>query len=190
MQPWYIKCAHCMCICYVQSTDSDLPRILLRKPRIRALRNNPRIAHANLGSEDFLRKPNIHGFCCANLGFARNILGSRNQTSSICGNESTIDREQKSSSAIRINEATIDRACLCTRSIVSLLPPMAEVWLRDPRRLRADLRFAQQNPWMLVLRSKSWDPRFVCAILGLLCKARIRGLHSKLLGWSESVICA
>ena len=44
----------------------DHPRILLRKPRIRALRNNPRIAHANLGS-------------------TRNHLGSRNQTSAIRG---------------------------------------------------------------------------------------------------------
>ena len=33
---------------------------LLRKARIRALRNSPRIAHANLGSEDLLRKPRIH----------------------------------------------------------------------------------------------------------------------------------
>ena len=40
-------------ICYAQSTDSDHTRVLLRKPWIRALRNNPRIVHANLGSADF-----------------------------------------------------------------------------------------------------------------------------------------
>ena len=32
------------------------------------------------------------------------------------------------------------------RSIVASLTWMAEVWLRDPRRLRADPRFVQQNP--------------------------------------------
>ena len=46
-------------IYYAQSTDSDHPRILLPKPRIRALRYNPRITHANLGSEDLLCKPRI-----------------------------------------------------------------------------------------------------------------------------------
>ena len=40
-------------ICYAQSTDSDHPRILLCKPRIQALHNTPRIAHANIGSADF-----------------------------------------------------------------------------------------------------------------------------------------
>ena len=40
------------------------------------LRNNPRIAHANLGS-------------------ARNLLGSRSKTSAICGNKPTIDRARK-----------------------------------------------------------------------------------------------
>ena len=40
-------------ICYAQSTDSDHPRILLHKPRIRALHNNPRIAYENLRSADF-----------------------------------------------------------------------------------------------------------------------------------------
>ena len=67
----------------------------MRKPRIRALRNNPRITHAYLGSEDLLRKPRIRGFCCANLGFTGNHLGSCNQTSSIRGNKPTIDRARK-----------------------------------------------------------------------------------------------
>ena len=43
-------------ICYAQSTDSDNPRILRHKPPIRDLRNNPRITHANLISEDLVRK--------------------------------------------------------------------------------------------------------------------------------------
>ena len=81
-------------ICYAQSTDSDNLRILLREPQIRAFAP-PRIAHAYLGSEDLLRKPRICGFCCANLGFAGNHLGSRNQTSSIHGNKPTIDRARK-----------------------------------------------------------------------------------------------
>ena len=147
-------------ICYAQSTDSDHPRILQRKPRTELLRNNPRIAHVNLGS-------------------ARNLLGSSNQTSAIRVNtqpnlghlrQQTHDRSRtQSSSAIRVNEATIDRtrkavrssaakkprsiahakqlghplqrthvaadgrAVLRARSIVGLLTRMAEVWLRDPR---------------------------------------------------------
>ena len=32
--------------------------------------------------------------------------------------------------------------------------------------------------------------RFVCAILGLSRKARIRGLRKKILGWCESALCA
>ena len=52
------------------------------------------------------------------------------------------------------------------RSIVGLLPRMAEVWLRDPRRLRADLRFAQQILGSSVcvrdprIMAQSSDPRF------------------------------
>ena len=49
------------------------------------------------------------------------------------------------------------------RSIVGLLPRMAEVWLRDPRRLRADPRFAQQ-----ILGSEVCvrDPRIMAQKLG------------------------
>ena len=50
-----------------------------------------RNVHANLGSTDLLHKPCIRGFSCANLGSARNLLGSRNQISTICGNKPTID---------------------------------------------------------------------------------------------------
>ena len=82
------------------------------------------------------------------------------------------------------------RAALRALSIVGLLPWMAEIWLRDPRRLRVNPRFAQQNPRIRGLRSQSSDPMFACAILGLLRKARIRGLRSKILGWYESVLCA
>ena len=33
--------------------------------------------------------------CCATLGSARNIVGSRNQISAICGNKPTIDRARR-----------------------------------------------------------------------------------------------
>ena len=181
---------------------------LLRKPRIRTQSSG--IAQPNLGhlrqqthdrsrmqSNFSLRKPRIHtqssGIAQPNFGHPRQQTHDRSRT--------------QSSSAIRVIEATIDhtrkavrpsaakkpqsiahakqlghplqrthvaadgRAALRARSIVGLLPRMAEVWLRDPRRLRA-------------------DPRFACAILGLLRKSRIRGLRSKILGWSESVLCA
>ena len=130
-------------ICYAQSTDSDHPRILLRKPRTELLRNNPRITHVNLGSTRNLlgsrsqtsairgNKPTIDrarkaAFCSANLGSARNPLGSSNQTTAIRGNtqpnlghphQQTHDRSRtQSSSAIRINEATIDRIRKAVRS--------------------------------------------------------------------------
>ena len=88
------------------------------------LRNNPRIAHVNLGSEDLLRKPLIRGFCCANLGSARNLLGSRSQTSAIRGKEATIDRACK---ATRPSAATNPRchgwpscfACAINRGFVA-----------------------------------------------------------------------
>ena len=34
------------------------------------------------------------------------------------------------------------------------------------------------------------EDKHYLAILGLLHKVRIRGLHSKIIGWSESVLCA
>ena len=94
--------------------------------------------------------------------------------------------------------------------MVASLPRMAEVWLRDPRRLRADPKFAQQKAalrarsivgllpqmaevWLRDPRRLRADPRFACAILGLLRKSsdpRTVGLRSKILGWSESVLCA
>ena len=55
------------------------------------------------------------------------------------------------------------RAALRTRSIVSLLPRMAEVWLHDPRRLRADPRFAQQIVGSEVCVR---DPRIIVHKLG------------------------
>ena len=112
-------------ICYAQSTDSDNLRILLREPHIRAFAP-PRIAHAYLGSEDLLRKPRICGFCCANLGFAGNHLGSLNQTSSIRGNKPTIDRARKLNQLRHPRQrgfiAANGRADLHARSIVASLP--------------------------------------------------------------------
>ena len=57
-----------------------------------------------------MRKSRIRGFCCANLGTARNLLGSRNQTL-----------------AIRGNKPTIDHTRLRARSIVGSLTRMAEL---------------------------------------------------------------
>ena len=172
-------------ICYAQSTDSDHPSILLRKPRIRALHNNPRIANANLGS-------------------ARNHLGSRNETSAIRGNKPTIDRARKAARpsaatwvrcrgwpscfACAIDRGFVDadgRAALRAPSIVGLLPRMAEVWLRDPRRLRWRRRGRRrgrrrrQGKQTQKLVSKRMEK-----------DGQIRGLRSKILRWSESVLCA
>ena len=36
----------------------------------------------------------------------------------------------------------------------------------------------------------SSDPGFACAILGLFCKSLDPNFSSKILGWSESVLCA
>ena len=156
---------------YAQSTDSDHPRILLRKPRIRALHNNPRIAHANLGSEDLLCKPRIRGFCCANLGSARNLLGLRNQTSAIRGNKPTIDCARKRAQAI-VASLTRMAELLCVHNRLWICcrgwPRFGCTILEDCVRIRG-------------LRARSSD---YCA------KARIRGLHSKILGWSEFVLCA
>ena len=57
--------------------------------------------------------------------------------------------------------------CLCNQSWALLLQ-MAKVWLHN-------------HLWMRGLRPQS---------LGLLHGAQIRGLHSKILGWSESILCA
>ena len=101
------------------SMDSDHPRILLRKSQIRALRNNPRIAHTILGSEDLLRKPWVCGFCCADIRYARNLLGSRNQTSAISGNKPTIYRERKRAQSIVASLTWMTKLlCMCNRSWV------------------------------------------------------------------------
>ena len=179
--------------------------------------NNPRIMHANLRSEDLLRKPRIRGFAAQTWDpHAIFYIGSRNQTSAIRGNKPTIDRARKaarpsvstklrsiahakqfghpwqrshnrsrtqSSSAIRGNEPTLpwmaELLCLHNRLWVCChgWPRFGWAILDDCVRIRG-------------LRSKSLDPTFACAILALLCKAWIRGLRSKILGWSESVLCA
>ena len=88
----------------LSSTDSDHPRILLHKPRIRALCNNPTIAQANLRSEDLLRKPRIRGFCCANLGSARNHTRIAQPNLSHPRQRSHDRSRKQSSSAIRVNK--------------------------------------------------------------------------------------
>ena len=96
-----------------------------------------------LGSHTQTSDPRI---CCANLGSARNHLGSRNQTSAIHGNKPTIDRARKAARpstatwvrcsgwpscfACSINRGFVDadgRAALRVRSIVASLPWMSEL---------------------------------------------------------------
>ena len=104
-------------------------------------------------------------FCCANLGSARNLLGSRNQTSAIRGKEATIDRARK---ATRPSAATNPRcrewpscfACAIDRGFVAadgrgLVACGSEVCVRDPRIIAqsSDPRFAQQNPRMVRIRT-------------------------------------
>ena len=155
-------------ICYAQSTDSDNLRILLREPQIRAFAP-PRIAHAYLGSEDLLRKPRICGFCCANLGFAGNHLGSRNQISSIRGNKPTIDRARKLNQLRHPRQrgfiAANGRADLCARSIVASLPRWPNCFA-----CAIDRGFVDAYAELLCVRDRSWVccrgwPRFGCAIL-------------------------
>ena len=108
------------------------------------------------------------------------------------------------------------RTALRARSIVGLLPRMAEVWLRDPRRLRADPRFAQQKAalharsivgllpqmaevWLRDPRRLRSDPRFAQQNRGSeVCMRDPRIIAQKLgsevcaakSSWSESVLCA
>ena len=145
-------------ICYAQSTDSDHPRILLRKPRIQALHNNARIAHANVGSKDLLCKPRIRTqssrIAQPNLGHPWQQTHNRlckQSSSAIHGNVGSLPQMAEllcvrdrlwllchgwpNCFACAIDRSFVDtdgRAALRARSIVGLLPRMAEVWLRDP----------------------------------------------------------
>ena len=71
---------------------------VMRKVRIRTI---PGFCCANLGSElcaiilGSRTQTSDPRICCANLKSARNLLGSRNQTSAIRGNKPTIDRARK-----------------------------------------------------------------------------------------------
>ena len=204
-----------------------------------------------LGSHTQTSDPSI---CCANLGSARNHLGSRNQTSAIRGNKPTIDHARKaawpsaatwvrcsgwpSCFACAIDRgffAADGRTALCVRSIVAsltrmaellcvldrswvcchgwprfgcVLPRMDEVWLCNPRRLRAcgsevcaakscfactiDRGFVAADGRGLAARSQKIacgsevymrDPRIIVQKLG-------PRFGSKILGWSECVLCA
>ena len=70
----------------------------MREVRIRTI---PGFCCANLGSElcaiilGSRTQTSDPRICCANLRSARNLLGSRNQTSAIRGNKPTIDRARK-----------------------------------------------------------------------------------------------
>ena len=186
-------------IWYAQSTDSDHPRILLTKPRIRALRNNPRITHANLGSEDLLCKPRIRGCYCANLGSARNHLGSRNQTSAIHGNKPTIDRARK---AARPSTATWVR-CSGWPSCFACAIDRGFFFAADGRtalRVRSIVASLMRMAELLCVRDRSlfcyrgW-PRFGCVLLRMavvwLCDPRrLRACGSEVFAAKSCFACA
>ena len=114
-------------ICYAQSTDSDHPTILLPKPRIRALRNNPRITHANLGSEDVASQTSDPHANVGSLQRIADLLCVRDRSWLL------LCRGWPNCFACTIDRGFVDadgRAALRARSIVCLLPRMAEVWLR------------------------------------------------------------
>ena len=135
-------CIYVMCKVRIRT----IRRFCCANLRSELLRNNPSIAHANLGS-------------------ARNILGSPNQTSAIRSNKPTIDHARRAARpSASTKPQSIAHVCMHDRSWAGLLLWMAEVWLRirglpskirgsevcvcDPRIILQSLdpRFAQQNP--------------------------------------------
>ena len=84
----------------IESTDSMIYIYVMHKVRIRTILG---FCCANLGSELLCNNPRI---AHVNLESARNLLGSRSQTSAICGNKPPIDRARK---AARPSAATNPR---------------------------------------------------------------------------------
>ena len=127
------------------------------------LRNNPRIAHVNLGSEDLLRKPLIRGFAAQtsdphaifwdraakprpsvatnpqSIAHAKQLFAAQTSVPhAIFWDRATKPRPSAAKKPRSIAHAKQlghprQRGFLRARSIVGLLPRMAEVWLRDPR---------------------------------------------------------
>ena len=128
----------------------------------------------------------IQGFCCANLRSTRNHLGSRNQTSAIRGNK-PIDHARK---AARPSTSTKPRSIVHAKQF-------GHSRQRSLDRARKAARpSAAMNP-----QCHGWLSCFACTIdrgfvvadgrgLALDDCVRIRGLRSKILRWSESVLCA
>ena len=156
MFPYYVYIPG---ICYAQSTGSD---------------------RANLGSElcaiilGSRTQTSDLRICCANLGSARNHLGSRNQTSAIRGNKSTIDRARKAARpsaatwvhcrgwpscfACTIDRGFVDadgRAALRARSIAASLPHDGRAALRARSIVASLTRMAE----LLCVRDRS---RLLC----------------------------
>ena len=154
-----IVLCHVLYVCACSQTLKCVYIIIyvMRKVRIRTILG---FCCANLGSElcaiilGSRTRTSDPRISCANLGSARNHLGSRNQTPAIRGNnpQSIAHAKQLGHPRQRGFVAADGRAALRARSIVASLPRMAEVWLRDPRRLHTDPRFAQQKA---ALRARS-----------------------------------
>ena len=126
-----------------------------------------------------VRNRTIRGFCCTNLG--SELLHNNPRITHdprICcanlGSTRNLLGYRNQTSAIRGNKHMIDRTRKAARSSASMKPQsIAHICVHD--------RF-----WVCC---RGW-PRFACAILGLLCKAQIQGLCSKIPRWSESILCA
>ena len=153
--------------------------MLLPKPRIRALRNNPRITHANLGSEDLLCKPRIRTqssrIAQPNLGHPRQQTHDRSRTqssSAIRGNVGSLQRMAELlcvrdrswlllcsgwpncfACAIDHGFVAVDGRGLVVRS--QKIACGSEVYMCDPRIIAQKLcpRFSLQNPRMVRIRT-------------------------------------
>ena len=111
-----------------------------RKVRIRTILG---FCCANLGSELWRNNPRI---AHANIGSTRNHLGSRNQTSAIRGNKTTIDR---ASEAARPSAETKPQLIAHAKQFDLLRQRSHE----RSHTQGSDPRFAQQNPRMVRIRT-------------------------------------
>ena len=162
-------------------------------------RNNPRIVHANIGSEDLLRKPQIHKqsskIVQPNLAHPRQQAHDRSHKQS-----SSVIRRNEATTFFFLHEQYTDRARKAVRSSAAKKPrTIAHAkQLAHPRQLSTidraiahALRLCRQR-WLRInkytLKKIHGWPRFGCAILDIVINCMwIRGLRSKICG---SEVCA
>ena len=131
-------------------TQTSDPRILLRKPRIRT--QSSRIAQPNLGHPR--QQTHDRSRTQSSSAIRRNVGSLQRMAELLCVRNRSwlLCPGWPNCFACAIDRGFVDadgRAALRARSIVGLLPRMAEVWLGL---LRADPRFAQQKA---ALRARS-----------------------------------